>query len=72
MRQIDDPVLGSFTVSGNPLRFSEMDPSLPPRAPFLGEHNLEILSRHLGYTKADVATLTDRGVLHAELLSHHI
>ena len=72
VRQIDDPVLGSFTVSGNPLRFSEVDQSLPSRAPFLGEHNLEILSRHLGFTEADVVALTDRGVLHAEPMPDNI
>jgi len=72
VRQIDDPVLGSFTVSGNPLRFSEMDQPLPPRAPFLGEHNLDILSRYLGFTQADVASLTDRGVLHAEPMPDNI
>ena len=66
MRRIDDPVLGSLTVSGNPLRFSEADPKIPPRAPFLGEHNREILSRNLGYSEAGVAALTDQGVLHAE------
>jgi len=68
VRQIDDPVLGPFIVSGNPLRFSETNPSLPPRAPFLGEHNLEILSRYLGFTEANVAALTDQGVLYAEPL----
>jgi crotonobetainyl-CoA:carnitine CoA-transferase CaiB-like acyl-CoA transferase len=68
VRRIDDPVLGPFMVSGNPLRFSETKPSLPSRAPFLGEHNLEILSRYLGFTEADVAALTDQGVLYKESL----
>ena len=72
VRQLNDPILGPFTVSGNPLRFSDVEQSLPPRAPFLGEHNLEILSQHLGFTDADVAKFTDQGVLHAEPMPDNI
>jgi len=68
VRTLDDPVLGTFQVSGNPLRFSAVDQQLPPRAPFLGEHNRAILRRHLGLTDAALDNLEADEVLRAETL----
>jgi crotonobetainyl-CoA:carnitine CoA-transferase CaiB-like acyl-CoA transferase len=62
VRTVPDPVLGEITIPGNPLRFSEMDGDLDLVAPRLGEHNAEVLAE-VGYTDADVAALTDAGVL---------
>jgi len=60
---VHDRVLGDFQVPGFPIRFSELpvDSSLP--APLLGEHNEEILKKHLGYSSDRIASLAAAGVL---------
>lgn len=66
VRTIEDPVFGSFQVPGMPLRFSNFPLRDPGRAPFLGEHNGEVLGRYLGYDQARVDGLTEAGVLKSE------
>jgi len=65
VRLIDDPVMGSFHVPGNPIRLSAQpdDPDLV--APLLGEHNAAVL-RELGYTDEHIAALEGRGVLRSK------
>jgi crotonobetainyl-CoA:carnitine CoA-transferase CaiB-like acyl-CoA transferase len=63
VRQVSDRMLGEFDIPGMPLRFSG-HPELPElQAPFLGEHNGEILAGLLGYDAARVAELEGAGVL---------
>jgi CoA:oxalate CoA-transferase len=63
VRTVADPVLGSLSIPGFPLRFSAQ-PSLPElTAPLLGEHNAAVLEQLLGYTPAQVAELSAAGVL---------
>jgi crotonobetainyl-CoA:carnitine CoA-transferase CaiB-like acyl-CoA transferase len=63
VRQVHDPVLGSLSIPGNPLRFSEQPDDLELVAPLLGEHNEAVL-RELGYDDATIAALHSCGVLH--------
>lgn len=63
VRTVRDPVLGSLSIPGFPLRFSAQ-PELPDLvAPLLGEHNASVLEGLLGYSSARVAELTTAGVL---------
>jgi len=63
VRTVSDRMLGEFDIPGMPLRFSA-HPELPElQAPFLGEHNGEILTGLLGYDAARVAELERAGVL---------
>jgi crotonobetainyl-CoA:carnitine CoA-transferase CaiB-like acyl-CoA transferase len=48
VRKIHDRVLGEFQVPGFPLRFSAFPNELTLEAPFLGEHNAEVLQSYLG------------------------
>lgn len=67
VRKIHDRVLGEFQVPGFPLRFSEFPGELTLEAPFLGEHNGEVLESYLGYSTSRVAELERAGVLfHAD------
>jgi crotonobetainyl-CoA:carnitine CoA-transferase CaiB-like acyl-CoA transferase len=67
VRKIHDRVLGEFQVPGFPLRFSEFPGELTLEAPFLGEHNAEILHTYLGYSTSRVRELESAGVLfHAD------
>lgn len=66
IRNMDDPVLGRFQVPGNPIRVDGAVPRPPVRAPFLGEHNHTVLSRHLGLSQTEVAALETAGALKRE------
>ncbi|MBV8054352.1 MAG: CoA transferase, partial [Deltaproteobacteria bacterium] len=67
VRKIHDRVLGEFQVPGFPLRFSEFPGELTLEAPFLGEHNAEVLQNYLGYSTSRVRELENAGVLfHAD------
>ena len=63
VRQIHDRVLGEFQVPGFPLRFSEFPGELELEAPFLGEHNAEVLETYLGYSRAQIEELERAGIL---------
>jgi crotonobetainyl-CoA:carnitine CoA-transferase CaiB-like acyl-CoA transferase len=64
VRKVHDRVLGDFDVPGFALRFSEFPTPLNLQAPFLGEHNAEILGHYLDYSEEKIADLERRGVLH--------
>jgi crotonobetainyl-CoA:carnitine CoA-transferase CaiB-like acyl-CoA transferase len=63
VRTIHDRVLGEFQVPGFPLRFSDFPDELTLEAPFLGEHNAEVLGTYLGYSSARVKELESSGIL---------
>lgn len=57
------PELGATPVARSPFRLSTADNSIPFRAPYLGEHNEEILRGRLGYSEAQIAELYARGAI---------
>jgi crotonobetainyl-CoA:carnitine CoA-transferase CaiB-like acyl-CoA transferase len=63
VRTVHDRILGDFQVPGFALRFSAFPEPLELHAPFLGEHNAEVLARYLGYEAERVAHLEETGVL---------
>jgi crotonobetainyl-CoA:carnitine CoA-transferase CaiB-like acyl-CoA transferase len=65
VQRVHDRLLGDFSVPGFPLRFSAFPERLELEAPFLGEHNANILSRYLGYTPDRIKQLERDGVLHS-------
>lgn len=67
IRQITDRKFGQLEIPGMPLRFSQFPDELPLQAPFLGEHNEEILTTHLSYTADQVRQLQNEGVLKQDL-----
>ena len=62
VRKIRDRVLGEYDIPGVPLRFSDFPKELELEAPFLGEHNAEILGG-LGYSADRIRELEKAGVL---------
>ncbi len=66
VRTIRDRVLGEFDIPGFPLKFSEFAEELPLEAPFLGEHNGEVLRKYLGYTAELIKGLESDGTLRRE------
>jgi crotonobetainyl-CoA:carnitine CoA-transferase CaiB-like acyl-CoA transferase len=66
VRTVTDRAFGEFQIPGMPLRFSEFPDYLPLEAPFLGEHNEEILTQYLSYSAQQVQALEQEGVLKRE------
>jgi len=50
-----------------PLRFSELPQTLAVQTPLVGEHNAEVLGRHLQYWLAQVKEPERKGVLRHRL-----
>ncbi len=64
VRWVDDPMLGKIPIPGYPFKFGAQ-PELPDiRAPFLGEHNDQVLREELGLSAERIAQLEEAGVLH--------
>ncbi|MDH3678366.1 MAG: CoA transferase [Acidimicrobiia bacterium] len=64
LAELDDPVLGRMRVPGFPIHTSAQPPrSVEPPAPFLGEHNAQVLAGLLGYDRARIDSLTTAAVL---------
>src|SRR5262249_19802153 len=64
VRQVPDRILGAVTIPGFPFKFSAFPEELDLQAPFLGEHNEEVLTRYLGRSQESIAALYQREVLH--------
>ncbi len=62
VRKIRDRIIGEYDIPGVPLRFSDFPTELELQAPFLGEHNAEILGR-LGYSADRISELEKAGIL---------
>lgn len=63
VREVDDPVAGRFWIPGMPVKTSGYPANGDYVAPRLGEHNERVLGELLGKSAADIAALTDAGVL---------
>ena len=64
-QKVTDRVLGEFTIPGMSYRFSDFPP-LELQAPFLGEHNEEVLTGLCSLTAEQVREMTAEGVLVSE------
>ena len=63
VREITDPLAGSFNVPGFPIKFSDAAPEPELVTPNLGQHNDDVLRDLCGYDEATIAALRDGGVL---------
>lgn len=68
VRTISDPVLGEFKVPGFPMKFSRTPAVEDLPAPFLGQHNAEVLMQRLGYSAEQVRVLEEQGILCREAI----
>ena len=65
MRRVTDRKLGEVIVPGFPVKTTaHVDPG-DIQAPYLGEHNGEILGEVLGLHGPEVDQLRDAGILHS-------
>jgi crotonobetainyl-CoA:carnitine CoA-transferase CaiB-like acyl-CoA transferase len=63
VRTVHDRILGDFQIPGLPLRFSAFPEPLELDAPFLGEHNRQILTKYLGFSDDRISQLESEQVL---------
>jgi len=63
VRTVPDPIVGQVELPGFPLRFSAFPDGLPVQAPTLGQHNLEVLEKYLGYSAERVKQLEAQNIL---------
>lgn len=63
VKTINDRILGEFQIPGNPLRYSAFPEPLDLEAPFLGEHNKEVLTEILSYSDEDLAILEGEEII---------
>ncbi|WP_029430127.1 CoA transferase [Blastococcus sp. URHD0036] len=62
--EVEHPVLGSFRTTAMPFRLAGVPgPWIPAAAPTLGQHNDDVLGGELGLDAAELARLTEAGVL---------
>jgi len=60
--EVDHPQRGAYLTVGNPIKLSDSPPDVR-RAPLLGEHTEEILSKVLGYSQAEIAEIRNSGAV---------
>jgi formyl-CoA transferase len=60
--EVDHPVRGKYLTVGNPIKLSD-SPCEVRRAPLLGEHTEEVLTRVLGYGAKEVTEITASGAI---------
>jgi crotonobetainyl-CoA:carnitine CoA-transferase CaiB-like acyl-CoA transferase len=61
--EVEHPLLGKMPIVNTPFQLSETPRQIQGPAPLLGQHNSEVLTQYLGYAAADIARLTQAGVL---------
>ena len=62
--EVDHPTRGKYLTVGNPIKMSDSITEVR-RAPLLGEHTEEILSKVLGYSAKEVADIKTSGAITA-------
>jgi len=67
VQTVHDEHIGEFKVPASPLRFSAFPEPAMKKAPYLGEHNREILQSLLGYDDKQISQFVAQGVLSAKL-----
>jgi CoA:oxalate CoA-transferase len=63
IQETEHPTAGKVRTPGFPVKLSRSPASIRRPAPVIGEHNEEILTQLLGYTKEEVAVLRKAGVI---------
>ena len=61
--EVDHPVAGHTTLTGDQIKFNDWEQSVRLPAPTLGQHNEEVYGKLLGFDAAKVQTLMEHNVL---------
>jgi formyl-CoA transferase len=63
LAELPHPTAGKVRLAGSPIKLSRTPVRLTDPPPLLGQHTEEVLSRHLGYTAAEITRLRDEGAI---------
>jgi len=61
--KVNHPTMGEIIEPGFPIKFSETKGDISAPAPLLGEHNVEVYTRLLGYSEEKIEELRKKGVI---------
>lgn len=61
--KVNHPTMGEIIEPGFPIKFSETKGDISAPAPLLGEHNVEVYTRLLGYSAEKIEELRKKGVI---------
>ena len=61
--KVNHPTMGEIIEPGFPIKFSETKGDISAPAPLLGEHNVEVYKRLLGYSEEKIEELRRKGVI---------
>jgi crotonobetainyl-CoA:carnitine CoA-transferase CaiB-like acyl-CoA transferase len=61
--EIDSPHTGKLKDVGNPIKMSGVDAPVYNPPPLLGEHSEAVLSKVLGFSQAELATLKEKKII---------
>ena len=61
--KVNHPTMGEIIEPGFPIKFSETKGDISAPAPLLGEHNVEVYKRLLGYSEERIEELRKKGVI---------
>lgn len=61
--EVDHPVAGKNKITGNHIKFSDLKADIRMPAPVLGQHNDEVYSELLGFSKEKIRELKDNKVI---------
>jgi len=61
--KVNHPTMGETIEPGFPIKFSETKGDISAPAPLLGEHNVEVYKRLLGYSEEKIEDLRKKGVI---------
>ena len=61
--KVNHPTMGELIQPGFPIKFSETKGDITAPSPLLGEHNVEVYTRLLGYSAEKVEELRKKGVI---------
>jgi formyl-CoA transferase len=62
--EVDHPTRGAYLTVGNPVKMSDSITEVK-RSPLLGEHNDEILTKVLGYSRKEAEAIRNSGAMTA-------
>ena len=62
--EINHPLVGKELIYSNPMRLSDMPPTIRRNAPSIGEHNDYVLKDLLGYSEQEIAELIEQRVIY--------
>lgn len=61
--EVEHPVAGKTTITGNHIKFSEKKAEIRTPAPTLGQHNFEVYEKFLGLSEEEIKAYMEKGVI---------